>query len=298
MQGRRRSNCRHWVATLSAGISPYPVMQRSNNTKWHSQTTMPTQRTQSNWTRSHTHKVTWNTSRQTNTHIHTILTSSTKTRNYPDRLDHSQCGSHIQKGDRLHPNNYRPISLTSITCKMLEHIITSNIMQHLDTHHILHDAQHGLRKHRSTETQLIQLIDNIAHNIDNRIQTDAILLDFQKAFAKVPHQRLLYKLPYYGISPQALNWVQSFLSNRRQQTCPKWGQYFFLPQKKKRQATEMLEKTDLRRKVLGVGTSTILSIKWCMCRAYNCLCELTLQAIARADSIFPWRTGLCEGATR
>ena len=58
---------------------------------------------------------------------------------------------------------------------------------------------------------------DVHHNIiDNRIQTDAILLDFQKAFAKVPHQRFLYKLPYYGISPQALNWVQSFLSNRRQ----------------------------------------------------------------------------------
>ena len=86
-------------------------------------------------------------------------------------------------------------------------------MQHIDTHHILHDAQHGFIKHRSTETQLIQLIDNLAHNIDNRIQTDAI----QKAFDKVPHQRLLYKLTYYGISPQALNWVHSFLSTRTQQ---------------------------------------------------------------------------------
>ena len=123
----------------------------------------------------------------------------------------------FKKGDRLQPINYRPISLTSITCKMLEHIITSNIMQHLDKHNILHDAQHGFRKHRSTETQLIQLIDNLAHNIDNRIQTDAILLDFQKAFDKVPHQRLLYKLAYYGISPQAHNWVQSFLTNRTQQ---------------------------------------------------------------------------------
>ena len=123
----------------------------------------------------------------------------------------------FKKGDRLQPINYRPISLTSITCKMLEHIITSNIMQHLDAHNILHDAQHGFRKHRSTETQLIQLIDNLAHNIDNRIQTDAILLDFQKAFDNVPHHRLLYKLNYYGISPQQLNWVHSFLTNRTQQ---------------------------------------------------------------------------------
>ena len=61
------------------------------------------------------------------------------------------------------------------------------------------------------------VIDNLAHNIDNRIQTDAILLDFQKAFDKVLHHRLLYKPKYYGISPQALNWVHSFLTNRTQQ---------------------------------------------------------------------------------
>ena len=109
----------------------------------------------------------------------------------------------------------------------VEHILTSNIMQHLDKHNILHDAQHGFRKHRSTETQLIQLIDNLAHNIDKRIRTDAILLDFQKAFDKVPHQRLLYKLAYYGISPQAHNWVQSFLTNRTQQVLLEGNNYVF-----------------------------------------------------------------------
>ncbi len=90
-------------------------------------------------------------------------------------------------------------------------------MQHLDAHNIRHYAQHGFRKQRSTETQLIQVRDNLAHNIDIIMQTDAILLDFQKAFDKVPHHRLLYKLKYYGISPQALNWVHSFLTNRTQQ---------------------------------------------------------------------------------
>ena len=58
---------------------------------------------------------------------------------------------------------------------------------------------------------------NLAHHIDNRIQTDAILLDFQQTFDKVHYQHLLYKLTYYGISTQALNWVQSFLTNRTQQ---------------------------------------------------------------------------------
>ena len=101
---------------------------------------------------------------------------------------------------------------------------------------------------------------DVHHNIDNRIQTDVILLDFQKAFAKVRHQRLLYKLPYYGISPQALNWVQSFLSNRRQHVQKEVNTSSFHKRRNDKQL-KCRRKTDLRRKVLGVGTSTILSIK-------------------------------------
>ena len=78
-----------------------------------------------------------NTCRRTNTHIHTSLPS--QTRNNSNRLVPI-----FKKGDRLQPINYRPLSLASITCKMLEHIITSNIMQHLDAHNILHDAQTDL----------------------------------------------------------------------------------------------------------------------------------------------------------
>ena len=110
------------------------------------------------------------------------------------------------KGDRLYPDNYRPISLTSITCKMLEHIVTHSIMLHLENNHILNDDQHGFRKHRSCEAQLIKVVNDLAHNIEHKIQTDVILLDFQKAFDKVPHLRLLYKINYYGLfSPASMD---------------------------------------------------------------------------------------------
>ena len=122
-----------------------------------------------------------------------------------------------KKGDRLRPENYRPISLTSITCKMLEHIVTHSIMLHLDNNHILNDAQHGFRKRRSCETQLIQIVNDLALNIDNKIQTDIILLDFQKAFDKVSHQHLLYKINYYGITGETHQWITDFLTNRTQQ---------------------------------------------------------------------------------
>ena len=132
---------------------------------------MHSQRTQSNRTRPHTVTYPQKTLAEELTPTFTLFfQASLKQGTIPTDWTTANVVPIFKKRDRLQPNNYRPISLTSITCKMLEHIITSNIMQHLGTHHILHDAQHGFRKHRSTETQLIQLIDNLAHNIDNRIQ--------------------------------------------------------------------------------------------------------------------------------
>ena len=90
-------------------------------------------------------------------------------------------------------------------------------MRHLDVHKILHDAQHGFRKQRSCESQLILTVQDLAKNIDNRGQTDLILLDFSKAFDKVPHKLLLYKINYYGVCNSTLWWIGDFLGGRTQQ---------------------------------------------------------------------------------
>jgi hypothetical protein len=81
-----------------------------------------------------------------------------------------------------------------VCSKLLEHVVTSEITAHLDRNSIIGDAQHGFRKRRSCETQLILTIDDLAAELDKTGQTDMILLDFSKAFDKVPHQRLLIKL--------------------------------------------------------------------------------------------------------
>ena len=114
------------------------------------------------------------------------------------------------------PANYRPISLTSVCRKLVEHVIHSQIMKHLDTHHILSDNQHGFRKKRSTESQLILIIQDLASGLDEGEQIDAVLLDFSKAFDKLPHARLAAKLHHYGIRGNLLQWIQSFLSHRSQ----------------------------------------------------------------------------------
>ena len=122
----------------------------------------------------------------------------------------------FKKGDKSLAANYRPISLTCILCKVLEHILASNIVKHLDGQGILYDLQHGFREKRSCETQLIMLIEDLARNASVGKQTDIILLDFSKAFDKVNHSKLLWKLHQYGIHGHVLNWVRAFLGSRSQ----------------------------------------------------------------------------------
>ena len=122
----------------------------------------------------------------------------------------------FKKHDRSLAANYRPISLTCIVCKLLEHIISTNIHAHLENYGILHNAQHGFRKWRSCKTQLINTVHNFASALNNREQIDAILLDMSKAFDTVPHERLCHKLSLYGIHGTTLRWIRSFLTGRTQ----------------------------------------------------------------------------------
>ena len=69
----------------------------------------------------------------------------------------------------------------------MEHIGTSNLSRHFEQNNILYDLQHGFRERRSCETQLIQLVEEVARNTSQGRQTDLILLDFSKAFDKVNH---------------------------------------------------------------------------------------------------------------
>ena len=124
-----------------------------------------------------------------------------------------------KKGDHSSPNNYHPVTLTSICCKLLEHmhVIYSHIFTHLDQYNILCNEQHGFRHKRSCETQLILSIHDLAKNLDCGLQTDVIFLDFSKAFDKVDHKLLLHKLDHYGIHGGLLLWLEDFLVNRKQQ---------------------------------------------------------------------------------
>ena len=97
----------------------------------------------------------------------------------------------FKKGQRYDPANYRPVSLTCLCCNMLDHIIVSSALNHVDNHRILSHCQHSFRARRSCITQLVTLLHDLASSLDRGTQTDMVILDFSKAFDRVPHQRLL-----------------------------------------------------------------------------------------------------------
>ena len=145
-----------------------------------------------------------------------LFQRSIDTGEVPDDWREANVAPVFKKGERYRASNYRPISLTSIVCKLLEHIITSHMMNFLEDHNILYDLQHGFRKARSCESQLLSLYHDLAQSRDGRIQTDLIIMDFAKAFDKVPHRHLAAKLSHYGIRGNILLWIKNFLADRTQ----------------------------------------------------------------------------------
>ena len=100
---------------------------------------------------------------------------------------------------------------------MLEHIIHTNIMRHLEQYKVLNDEQHGFRRGRSCETQLALSVNDLAKVLDRQSQADVVIMDLSKAFDLVPHQRLLLKLFHNGITGKLHNWMQKKLTMRTQQ---------------------------------------------------------------------------------
>ena len=122
----------------------------------------------------------------------------------------------FKKGSKSDPLNFRPVSLTSLVCKICEAIIRDVIQDHLEDNDIITSRQHGFRQRRSTLTNLLEYMEHLTKAVDLQIPVDVNYLDCKKAFDTVPHKRLLSKLHSVGIRGKILKWIGSFLSDREQ----------------------------------------------------------------------------------
>ena len=134
----------------------------------------------------------------------------------PSDWKHANVSPIFKKGAKNIASNYRPISLTSIACKIMESIIKDEIMSHLMDKKLITSRQYGFIPGRSTTTQLLNYLNDCIEALVEGYVTDTIYFDFSKAFDTVPHHRLLKKLKCYGIKGQVLKWIESFLKGRSQ----------------------------------------------------------------------------------
>jgi len=122
----------------------------------------------------------------------------------------------FKAGQKNKPENYRPISVTCLCCRLMERLIRDALVKHMESNNLISNVQHGFRKKHSCVTQLLECIEDWTEAYDNGHEVDIIYLDFRAAFDKVPHKRLIEKLKGYGITGKILSWIEDFLKNRKQ----------------------------------------------------------------------------------
>ena len=148
---------------------------------------------------------------------------------FPDIWKHANVPVH-KKNEKNLKGNYRPISLLPIFGKILEKLIFASLYSHLVSSELLNPNQSGFRPGDSTINQLISITHTISEAFDCNPPLDvrSVYLDISKAFDRVWHDGLIYKLKRCGVSGQLLCPIQDFLKNRKQRTvlngqCSNWG---------------------------------------------------------------------------
>ena len=119
------------------------------------------------------------------------------------------------KGSKSDPGNYRPVSLTSNVCKLMERVVNVELSDHLEKR-VLGNTQHGFRRGRSCQTNLIEFLDKVTCWLDEGNCVDVLYVDFRKAFDKVDHDRLMVKLKAEGVDGKLWGWLKDWLSERYQ----------------------------------------------------------------------------------
>src|ERR1043165_1093598 len=120
----------------------------------------------------------------------------------------------FKKGNSSDPNNYRPISLTSVICKIFESIIKNQLLSYLNTFSLISKHQHGFLSKHSTSTNLLESLNDWTSSLDKIYLVKIIYFDFEKTFDSVSVPKLLYELRHFGIRGRLFSCIEYFLTNQ------------------------------------------------------------------------------------
>ena len=147
-----------------------------------------------------------------------IFNISISSGTYPSKFKMAKITAIFKTEDETDPNNYRPISLLSNFNRIFEKLMYKRMKSFIEKQDILCSSQYGFRDAHSTQHEILDIVDNIQTNIDNRLFSCGIFIDLKKAFDTVDHHILLNKLNYYGFRGVINTWFSSYLQGRTQTT--------------------------------------------------------------------------------
>ena len=148
---------------------------------------------------------------------------------FPDRFKIAQVTPLIKKDglDVNDPANYRPISNLNTISKIIERLCLARLTPHVAATGHFNPLQSAYRKHHSTETALLKILDDLYRIIDDRRSAVLVGLDLSAAFDMIEHDTLIERLQtVFGVSGTALSWVETYLREREQVHHGQWGMVF------------------------------------------------------------------------
>ncbi|KAI8482827.1 hypothetical protein Bbelb_394890 [Branchiostoma belcheri] len=155
------------------------------------------------------------------THIFNLSLASGEV---PSEWKEAQISPVHKSGNCADVGNYRPVSVLSVTSKVMERLVCNQVTRYLTRCKLLTSHQSGFRRHHSTATAVQKIVEDITSGFNGSKVTVALFLDLRKAFDTVNHDILLGKLKKLGFDSGAMDWFSSYLSERFQCTCLQ-GQY-------------------------------------------------------------------------
>ena len=146
-------------------------------------------------------------------YISTVINTSIVNELFPEIWKHAIIKAIHKSGDKDEPSNFRPISLLPVLSKILEKVISIQLIDYLESNKLINDSQYAYRQKLSTEDALMSITEDLYKNFDDGKISLLILLDLSKAFDSVSHEILFDKLRKLGIDP---TWFKNYLKNRQQ----------------------------------------------------------------------------------
>ena len=151
-------------------------------------------------------------------YITKIINLSFETKTFPDILKNAIIKPIHKKDDKNDISNYRPISILPVISKIFERATLNQLIEFFEENCLISCLQHAYRKNHGTVTCLFELLNEIYELIDKKLKVAIVSLDLSKAFDSINHSLLLKKLKSFNLNQESIDYIQSYLSNRKQVT--------------------------------------------------------------------------------